>query len=146
MDEGNYQTKVLGWDKQPLAVYHGASAHFDSFSDEFAGRVGTHGPGHYFTEDKSIAEHYASLKGGPLRKQYLDIMNPLYLNGEKDNKLSQFASKLYHDRGLETPVTLDRARTNMPVYQAIEDYYSTINPGLDGSALNAQGEEIPLRK
>lgn len=73
---------------QPLVVYHGTSANFDAFDPAKSNPNSLLGPGHYFTDNQSVAESYQ--KGNALRedhpgeqhdaprtiKAYLNIRNP----------------------------------------------------------------------
>jgi len=70
-------SKVVDAGGEPLVVYHGTNASFDTFSDsvERANDPGALGRGFYFTTSKDDAEVYAN--GGETISAYLTMKNPL---------------------------------------------------------------------
>ena len=72
---------------EPLKVYHGSLARFDTFSFKHLGSTGSaHGRGFYFTDDPQLAAGYAT-KGDEVGHIYSGFLNIRRLLGESDKKL-----------------------------------------------------------
>ena len=72
---------------EPLKVYHGSLAHFDTFSFKHLGSTGSaHGHGFYFTDDPQLATGYAT-KGDEVGHIYSGFLNIRRLLGENTKKL-----------------------------------------------------------
>lgn len=70
-------SKVVDENGQPLVVYHGTNADFDTFDYDKIGTNGTsEGVGFYFTDDIETAEGYKK-QNGSLKKCYVSIQKPL---------------------------------------------------------------------
>jgi len=74
---------------EPLKVYHGSLARFDTFSFKHLGSTGSaHGHGFYFTDDPQLAAGYAT-KGDEVGHIYSGFLNIRRLLGENTKKLSR---------------------------------------------------------
>lgn len=72
---------------EPLKVYHGSLARFDTFSFKHLGSTGSaHGHGFYFTDDPQLAAGYAA-KGDEVGHIYSGFLNIRRLLGENTKKL-----------------------------------------------------------
>ena len=72
---------------EPLKVYHGSLARFDTFSFKHLGSTGSaHGHGFYFTDDPQLAAGYAT-KGDEVGHIYSGFLNIRRLLGENTKKL-----------------------------------------------------------
>ena len=72
---------------EPLKVYHGSLARFDTFSFKHLGSTGSaHGRGFYFTDDPQLAAGYAT-KGDEVGHIYSGFLNIRRLLGEDTKKL-----------------------------------------------------------
>lgn len=64
----------------PSIAYHGTSVPFDNFDPAIANPNALYGPGHYFTENPTVASSYATTKGAQVapnvRMASLDIKKP----------------------------------------------------------------------
>jgi len=72
-------SKVVDAQGAPLEVFHGTTAQFTAFSDEFLGEGDGNadwGNGFYFTDQKPAAEGYAQGEGGRVLDVYLSLKNP----------------------------------------------------------------------
>jgi hypothetical protein len=94
------ESKVKDADGKPSVVHHGTADEFGVFEDQHAGKNTGHmtAPlGHYFTESRAEAEHYAekASQGVPADERvidaYLSIKNP------KDMSLREFLAIDNHD-------------------------------------------------
>jgi len=84
-------SKVVDANGEPLVVYHGSKADFDTFSHEFIGSNGTmEGKGFYFTDKRSIANNYGN--NGKVYEVFLNIKDSLSYDSVTLNKqkLSKF--------------------------------------------------------
>ena len=81
-------SKVVDAEGNPLVVYHGTSADFDSFDTTFLysgeGASAT-GSGFYFTDSADSANRYSMMKdsGGNVMPVYLSLQNPLFIDFTK---------------------------------------------------------------
>ena len=72
---------------EPLKVYHGSLARFDTFSFKHLGSTGSaHGRGFYFTDDPQLAAGYAT-KDDEVGHIYSGFLNIRRLLGESNKKL-----------------------------------------------------------
>jgi GNAT superfamily N-acetyltransferase len=82
------QSKVVDADGNPLVVYHGTAADFESFDNSKTGRndSGLWGRGHYFAASADSANSYALRQGDGARviPAYVSIENPLVLKTGDD--------------------------------------------------------------
>ena len=73
--------------REPLKVYHGSLARFDTFSFKHLGSTGSaHGRGFYFTDDPQLAAGYAT-KDDEVGHIYSGFLNIRRLLGESNKKL-----------------------------------------------------------
>lgn len=70
-------SKVRDENGNLLVVYHGTNGKFNQYRINHFGKtdLGIYGKGFYFTDDINSAKYY----GKNVKKQYLDIKNPLYI-------------------------------------------------------------------
>lgn len=72
-------SKVVDANGKPLVVYHGTTADFEAFSNEFVGEgngLSDLGDGFYFTDRPDAASQYAKGDGGQVMPVYLAMKNP----------------------------------------------------------------------
>ncbi len=92
-------SKVVDESGEPLVVYHGTNAQFDTFSYDKIGTNGTaEGVGFYFTDDADTAAGYKK-QNGEVKECYLSIQKPLrhnshYLSFEDVKNIIQKAAEL----------------------------------------------------
>lgn len=96
------KSKVVDKDGNPLKVYHGTRADFDTFDTSKAGQNyqnnwSNNGKGIYFTDDKAEAMEFAKSSidnGDPkVKEAYLDITNPFDSSKDYTNELSDMAKE-----------------------------------------------------
>ena len=65
-------------------VFHGTSAEFDEFDSKRLGQGNdTWGNGFYFSTNESVSRGYAEESGGKVMEFYLDVRNPLVIDGRE---------------------------------------------------------------
>lgn len=82
-------SKVRDENGNLLEVYHGTNSRFNEYKLKHFGRTdsGMYGKGFYFTDEYNSAKYY----GNNVKKQYLDIKNPLYIGkGTNYESISDF--------------------------------------------------------
>lgn len=85
-------SKVVDEQGEPLVVYHGTNADFDSFSKAKIGTTtdwGFYGRGFYFSSDRKGLTHFQNLK-----KCYLKITNPYYIDVDEFSWLGDEESSI----------------------------------------------------
>lgn len=74
-----------------IAVHHGAATEFSSFDPTMLGRGNdTWGNGFYFTDQRSMAEAYATESDSAeanVKDFYLNLENPIYVDGKENTSL-----------------------------------------------------------
>ena len=75
-----------------IKLYHGSQYEFDSFDPATVGRGNdSWGNGFYFTDQKSIAEGYATeskSETANVKEFYLNLTNPIYVDGKENMSLN----------------------------------------------------------
>ncbi len=89
-------SKVVDEDGKPQVVYHGTGSDFDIFDQKRAGQSGEHATaplGHFFTEDRALADRYADRASAdvPADKRvvdsYLSLKKPFEMSLEDAQKI-----------------------------------------------------------
>lgn len=111
-------SKVVDDKGEPLVVYHGSPNQFEVFDPEKMGASGTQfGRGHYFTDNKSLAEGYATGEQGTLYEVYMSLQSPIYIDGNKGNlgRLDMTLSKL----GISVDQIVEIIKSNPNIFESV---------------------------
>lgn len=81
------RSTVRDSDGKLIRMYHGSSVEFDEFDPAFTGKGNdAWGSGFYFTPNEKTARGY----GGHMKEVYLNLENPIIVDGKEDPNLSNF--------------------------------------------------------
>lgn len=128
-------SKIVDENGDPMVVYHGTDAEFDSF------RQGPESAnGFWFSEQRAIADRYAKMRGGRTHSFYLAVKNPLRVDLDMNDEI--MVSRFYETIGVDMPEN-SRADAVLPVWELLTGANATrqiMKAGYDGIRVREGGE------
>lgn len=137
-------SKVVDENGKPLVVYHGTDAKFTAFDISKFGKtdMGSVGKGFYFGKNESLAKRH----GNNVMPVYLDIKNPIIVNGSADIRTQMLAFSFGRNSVAEVMEAADKFGVELP-QEALdlitEDFISEANSH-DG--VIADGDEFVVKE
>jgi len=139
----SFDTAVKGEDGKPLQVYHGTNSVYTDPSNTIVADHSLYGPGHYFTEDREIANEYAMTERatlvpaserpyphGNVRAAYLRIKHPMDMDAELGPRMEAVWKAVKGKLG---------GASDPPIYQTNGNIYDWLSKsGASKELLNAE--------